>query len=135
MSINRYLTELPYPFFIEWETPEEIRFAQLRAEGTLTEENEQLEIRECVFAVEDPLRDTGEWAVLLSQKVRQARHGVRRGGAEAEHVVPGVGRAAAADGGEGADRVHRCHTAPARAPAGSGYWTPAGAAGWPGGVA
>ena len=61
--------ELPYPFFIEWETPEEIRFAQLRAEGTLTEENEQLKIRECVFAVEDPLRDTGEWAVLLSQKV------------------------------------------------------------------
>ena len=61
--------ELPYPFFIEWETPEEIRFAQLRAEGTLTEANEELEISECVFAVEDPLRDTGEWAVLLSQKV------------------------------------------------------------------
>ncbi|MFC5602093.1 VOC family protein [Sporosarcina koreensis] len=61
--------ELPYPFFIEWETPEEIRFEQLRAEGILTAENEELEIRECIFAVEDPLRDTGEWAVLLSQKV------------------------------------------------------------------
>ena len=61
--------ELPYPFFIEWETPEEIRLEQLRAEGTLTEENEELEIRECIFGVEDPLRDTGEWAVLLSQKV------------------------------------------------------------------
>ncbi|WP_432361842.1 VOC family protein [Sporosarcina sp. UB5] len=61
--------ELPYPFFIEWETPEEERFAQLRAEGILTAENEAMEIRECVFGVEDPLRDTGEWAVLLSQKV------------------------------------------------------------------
>ncbi|MGN7386407.1 VOC family protein [Sporosarcina sp. SAFN-015] len=61
--------ELPYPFFIEWETPEEIRFEQLRAEGVLTVENEEMEIRECIFGVEDPLRDTGEWAVLLSQKV------------------------------------------------------------------
>lgn len=61
--------ELPYPFFIEWETPEEIRFEQLRSEGALTEDNEKLAIRECVFGVEDPLRDTGEWAVLLSQKV------------------------------------------------------------------
>ncbi|MCG7343128.1 VOC family protein [Sporosarcina sp. ACRSL] len=61
--------ELPYPFFIEWETPEEERFEQLRAEGTLTKENEELEIKECIFGVEDPLRDIGEWAVLLSQKV------------------------------------------------------------------
>lgn len=61
--------ELPYPFFIEWETPEDIRLEQLRAEGALTAENEKLEIQECVFGVEDPLRDTGEWAVLLSQKV------------------------------------------------------------------
>ncbi len=61
--------ELPYPFFIEWETPEEMRREQLRAEGSLTAENEELVIRECVFGVEDPLRDTGEWAVLLSQKV------------------------------------------------------------------
>ena len=63
--------ELPYPFFIEWETPEEIRFAQLREEGTLTEANEELEISECVFAVEDPLRDTGEWAVLLISESRR----------------------------------------------------------------
>lgn len=61
--------ELPYPFFIEWETPEEIRCEQLRAEGALTAENEELTVRECVFAVLDPLRETGEWAVLLSQKV------------------------------------------------------------------
>jgi len=61
--------ELPYPFFIEWEEAEEIRLAQLREDGALIEENEGLEIRECIFSVEDPLRDTGEWAVLLSQKV------------------------------------------------------------------
>jgi len=61
--------ELPYPFFIEWEEPEEIRFAKLREEGTLTLDNEQLEITECVFSVEDPLRATAEWAILLSQKV------------------------------------------------------------------
>jgi hypothetical protein len=62
-------SELPYPFFIEWELPEESRLEQLRAEGALTVENEKLEIQECVFSVEDPLRDTGEWAILLSQKV------------------------------------------------------------------
>lgn len=61
--------ELPYPFFIEWEEPENDRFTQLREDGTLIEANEKLEIQECVFSVEDPLRDTGEWAVLLSQKV------------------------------------------------------------------
>ncbi|MCM3710337.1 VOC family protein [Sporosarcina luteola] len=61
--------ELPYPFFIEWETPEEIRFEQLRSEGALSPANEEMEIRDCVFAVEDPLRDTGEWAILLSRKV------------------------------------------------------------------
>ena len=27
--------ELPYPFFIEWEDPEETRFAKLREEGTI----------------------------------------------------------------------------------------------------
>ncbi|MDN4606402.1 VOC family protein [Sporosarcina highlanderae] len=61
--------ELPYPFFIEWEEPEDVRFAQLRKDGTLIEENDAKEIQECIFGVEDPLRDTGEWAVLLSQKV------------------------------------------------------------------
>lgn len=64
--------ELPYPFFIEWEEPEEIRFAKLREDGTFTLDNEQLEITECVFSVEDPLRETAEWAILLSQKVGNA---------------------------------------------------------------
>ena len=64
--------ELPYPFFIEWEEAEETRFAKLREDGTISSDNEQLEITECVFSVEDPLRETAEWAILLSQKVGNA---------------------------------------------------------------
>ncbi len=64
--------ELPYPFFIEWEEPEETRFTKLREDGTLTSDNEQLEITECIFSVNDPLSATAEWAILLSQKVGNA---------------------------------------------------------------
>jgi len=66
--------ELPYPFFIEWEDTEETRFAKLRVEGTFTSDNEQLRITECVFSVKDPLRETAEWAILLSQKVGNANN-------------------------------------------------------------
>ena len=64
--------ELPYPFFIEWEDAEDIRFTKLREDGTISAANEQREIMECVFSVEDPLRETAEWAILLSQKVGDA---------------------------------------------------------------
>ncbi|BAQ09006.1 hypothetical protein OXB_0534 [Bacillus sp. OxB-1] len=64
--------ELPYPFFIEWEEPEDIRFTKLRADGMIDPKNEELEIKECIFGVRDPLKETGEWAVLLSQKVGAA---------------------------------------------------------------
>lgn len=64
--------ELPYPFFIEWEETEEIRLEKLRKDGTLNSDNEQLEITECVFSVDDPLSTTAEWAILLSQKVGNA---------------------------------------------------------------
>ncbi|KAA0948485.1 VOC family protein [Sporosarcina sp. ANT_H38] len=66
--------ELPYPFFIEWEEPEETRFTKLRVDGTLTSDNEQLEITECTFSVDDPLRATADWAILLSQKVGDANN-------------------------------------------------------------
>ena len=66
--------ELPYPFFIEWEEPEETRFAKLREDGTLISDNELLEITECVFSVDDPLRETAEWEILLSQKVGNANN-------------------------------------------------------------
>jgi hypothetical protein len=61
--------ELPYPFFIEWEEAEESRFTKLREDGTISSDNERLEVKECVFSVDDPLRETAEWAILLSQKV------------------------------------------------------------------
>ncbi|MBO0589016.1 VOC family protein [Sporosarcina sp. E16_8] len=64
--------ELPYPFFIEWEETEETRFEKLREDGTLKSDNELLEITECIFSVDDPLRVTAEWAILLSQKVGNA---------------------------------------------------------------
>lgn len=66
--------ELPYPFFIEWEDTDETRFAKLREVGTFTSENDQLRITECVFSVNDPLRETAEWAILLSQKVGNANN-------------------------------------------------------------
>lgn len=61
--------ELPYPFFIEWEESDEVRFDKLRAEGAIVEGNEEKFIQQCIFHVEDPLSATGEWAVLLSAKV------------------------------------------------------------------
>lgn len=64
--------ELPMPFFIEWEEAEEVRFAKLREDGTIAADDQELEITECVFHVDDPLKETAEWAILLSQKVGDA---------------------------------------------------------------
>ena len=64
--------ELPYPFFIEWEDADEIRFAKLREDGTLSATNEQLEITECIFNVGDPSREAAKWALLLSRKIGNA---------------------------------------------------------------
>lgn len=73
LFVNQHVSnELPYPFFIEWEDAEDIRFAELREDGAISTANEQLEIKGCVFSVEDPLRETAEWAILLSQKVGDA---------------------------------------------------------------
>ncbi|PIC65049.1 hypothetical protein CSV79_03720 [Sporosarcina sp. P13] len=62
-------SELPYPFFIEWEEAEESRLSRLSDVGARTAEHVKKKITECIFHVENPLRVTGEWAVLLSQKV------------------------------------------------------------------
>lgn len=62
-------SELPFPFFIEWDEPEEVRLANLCKDGTFIEESEQLEVKECIFYVEDSLLATAEWAILLSCKV------------------------------------------------------------------
>lgn len=61
--------ELPYPFFIEWEEREEERWKRLKEQGMLTTQDLAKRVTECVFHVNDPLHVTGEWAVLLSQKV------------------------------------------------------------------
>lgn len=61
--------ELPYPFFIEWEESEAQRQTRLEKTGARTATHTQQRISECVFHVEDPLRETAEWAVLLSKKV------------------------------------------------------------------
>ncbi|MBE1552954.1 VOC family protein [Sporosarcina limicola] len=64
--------ELPYPFFIEWEDAEEVRLAKLREDGTISAENEKIEVKECVFNVANPLKETAMWAGLLSHKVGDA---------------------------------------------------------------
>ncbi|MEO6813717.1 MAG: VOC family protein [Ginsengibacter sp.] len=63
------LDQLPLPFFIEWEEAENVRFAKLRKDGVFLAANENLEIRECVFRVEDPSKEIIKWANLLSQKI------------------------------------------------------------------
>lgn len=65
-------TELPYPFFIEWEDREDVRFARLNEMNARTATHTQQKITECIFHVDDPLRETAEWAILLSQKVGDA---------------------------------------------------------------
>ncbi len=63
------LDRLPLPFFIEWEEAENIRFAKLRKDGIILPANDDLEIKECVFCVKDPLKEIVKWTTLLSQKV------------------------------------------------------------------
>lgn len=57
--------DLPYPFFIEWETEEQTRWNELRQDGTLVKSNEQLEITDCLFSVENAVETTNQWATLL----------------------------------------------------------------------
>ncbi|MDS9472110.1 VOC family protein [Sporosarcina pasteurii] len=61
---------LPYPFFIEWQADEEIRFKELRTDGTLLPDNEKLEVTECLFSVENPNEITENWASLLGIELR-----------------------------------------------------------------
>lgn len=58
--------QLPLPFFIEWEEEEAVRLEKLRADGTILPESAQLEIKECVFRVENPMQEASVWATLLS---------------------------------------------------------------------
>ena len=61
------------PFFIEWEDPDEVRFSMLRKDGTILPDNEKLEIEECLFSVNDPVKEASKWANLLSIEVSENR--------------------------------------------------------------
>lgn len=67
LFVNQPVSEqLPMPFFIEWEEPEEVRLKKLRADGTISPENERLEIKKCIFGVNDPAREVSIWSDLLA---------------------------------------------------------------------
>lgn len=70
--------ELPYPFFIEWDESEAQRQSRLARTGARTIFHQQQKVSECIFHVEDPLQEAGEWAILLSQKVGDV-HDIRIG--------------------------------------------------------
>lgn len=60
---------LPLPFFIEWEEPDEARFAGLKQKGTITELNEGLRLEALVFSVKDPEQSEAQWRNLLGGSV------------------------------------------------------------------
>ena len=70
LFVNQELSsKLPLPFFIEWEEGEAERFKGLRNDGTISPDNEQLEITECHFSVSIPTEEAAKWASLLSTEV------------------------------------------------------------------
>lgn len=62
-------SQLPLPFFIEWNDPLAIRYDKLREDGALVEDNEQLEITSCHFDVLNPREEANKWADLLKREV------------------------------------------------------------------
>lgn len=64
-------SKLPLPFFIEWGEKEEERLMGLRNDGTISPDNEQLEITECHFSVNLPKEEVTKWATILSAEVSE----------------------------------------------------------------
>lgn len=58
-------SDLPFPFFIQWEEDEETRRAALREEGAIRDVNESECITECVLAAADPALALKRWCSLL----------------------------------------------------------------------
>lgn len=58
-------SSLPLPFFIEWEEPDEARFAGLKRKGAITDLNEKMRLDALIFSVEDPARREEEWKNLF----------------------------------------------------------------------
>ncbi|WP_432353292.1 VOC family protein [Sporosarcina sp. A2] len=59
-------TDLPAPFFIEWEEDEETRRNALREEGAFTESSDSDRIHECVLISKDPIQEIARWSVMLA---------------------------------------------------------------------
>lgn len=64
--------QLPYPFFIEWDEPDEKRYEALRQEGAITKQNDEWRMTACYFGVSHPEKVAAEWAQLLDVKQKSA---------------------------------------------------------------
>lgn len=96
LFINQSVSDqLPFPFFIEWAEAEDLRFDTLRKEGIILPSNEALDIKECVFHVNDPLKERSAWARLLSQEISDSN----------EIVLPNVRLRFMAREGNGSERL------------------------------
>lgn len=59
------LTDLPSPFFIQWEESEQSRRLALRAEGTITDDSDAERIMECGLVTREPKRTLERWCRIL----------------------------------------------------------------------
>ncbi|MGG0642396.1 VOC family protein [Sporosarcina gallistercoris] len=66
------LTDLPAPFFIQWEESEQSRRDALRAEGALTKESEAERISECGLVTREPGRTLERWCRILGTQSEDA---------------------------------------------------------------
>lgn len=62
-------TKLPLPFFIEWKDSASTRYEKLKQDGSLVDDNEELEITSCIFNVFHPAKEAAKWASLLNVEV------------------------------------------------------------------
>lgn len=58
-------SQLPAPFFIEWQESDEQRYEGLRKRGAIVSANEELAIERLVFGVNDPEAAEGKWRKVL----------------------------------------------------------------------
>ncbi len=59
------LTDLPAPFFIQWEESEQSRRLALRAEGAITDDRDAERILECGLVTREPKRTLERWCRIL----------------------------------------------------------------------
>jgi len=69
LFINQEISDqLPFPFFIEWEETDKVRFDRLRKEGTILPSNELLKVKKCIFNTDDPDKTASQWSLLLGKE-------------------------------------------------------------------